>query len=92
MKFSLICIKGIKELEKCESPTLDRYVDFFKLWHTYDFDITFEYIEQEIKNRDMFSYVDHDHDFAFHKDEIDEYFMTLEQWRELRINKILENE
>jgi hypothetical protein len=89
MEVSLICIKEIKELEKCESFVLDRYVNFFKKGHVYNFDFYFKYIEHEIKDRDTFSYFDEKNDFCFHKDEIDEYFMTLEQWRELQINKIL---
>ena len=89
MKVRLICIKEIKELEDCDSPLIERFIQYFKVGNIYKFDITFEFIEKEIKDRWLFSYNDDENDFAFHKDEIDEYFMTLEQWRELRINKLL---
>lgn len=92
MKVSLIYIKEIKELEKCPISDLERYIKYFKIGNIYNFEFEVNYIKAEIINRDLFSYIDYTNEFAFHKNEIDEYFMTLEQWRELRINKILENE
>jgi len=92
MKVSLICIKKIKELEECKDDILNRYINFFKIGGIYQFEIDFETIQIEIENKDFFSYIDNINDFAFHKDEIDEYFMSLDEWREQRINKILEND
>jgi hypothetical protein len=92
MKVSLICIKKITELEDCKDDLLNRYINFFKIGGIYQFEIYFDNIQIEIENKDFFSYIDSINDFAFHEDEIDEYFMTLEEWREQRINKILENE
>jgi len=92
MKVSLICIKKITELEDCKDDLLNRYINYFKIGRIYEFEIDFETIQIEIENKDFFSYIDSINDFAFHKDEIDEYFMSLDEWREQRINKILEND
>jgi len=92
MKVSLICIKKITELEDCKDDLLNRYINYFKIGRIYEFEIDFETIQIEIENKDFFSYIDSINDFAFHKSEIDEHFMTLDEWREQRINKILDNE
>ena len=92
MKVSLICIKKITELEDCKDDLLNRYINYFKIGCIYQFEIDFETIQIEIENKDFFSYIDSINDFAFHKSEIDEHFMTLDEWREQRINKILNNE
>jgi len=95
MKVSLICIKKITELEDCKDckdDLLNRYINYFKIGSIYQFEIDFETIQIEIENKDVFSYYDSINDFVFHKSEIDEHFMTLDEWREQRINKILDNE
>ena len=92
MKVSLICIKKITELEDCKDDLLNRYINYIKIGSIYQFEIDFETIQIEIENKDVFSYYDSINDFVFHKSEIDEHFMTLDEWREQRINKILDNE
>jgi hypothetical protein len=92
MKVSLICIKKIKELEDCKDDLLNRYINYFKIGRIYEFEIEVDNLEIEIEDNGFFSYFDYKKDFAFHKSEIDEHFMTLDEWREQRINKILEDD
>lgn len=91
MEVSLIYIKEINELESCTDNCIKSYKDYFVLGKNYNFYIDENRIELEINNKDIFSVVDKTDRFFFHKWEIDEHFMTLDEWREKRINKILDN-
>ena len=88
-KVILVCIKEIEKLENCDENTLFSYASFFKIGYTCEFEFDYDFIQYEIHDRNTFSYVNGEFSFCFHKDEIDEYFITLEQWREEKINKII---
>lgn len=88
---SLVCCKKITKLKNCKGEILDIYTKFYEIGNIYEFEINFDNIQIEIINDDFFSYANFDLGFYFHKNEIDEYFLTLEKWRELKINKILKN-
>ena len=66
------------------------------IYYGYSKVLSYNYIKGKIYNfefsyKDTYPYVDKDNDCSFTFLEMGIYFITLDEWREKRINKILNN-
>lgn len=74
----LICIKEVYIIGS--SHVENNYKNFFKIGNKYKF---------ELRNSTYFMLKER---YLFSEEEIKEFFLTLDKWREQRINKLLEND
>jgi hypothetical protein len=78
IKKRFFCIKEV--IVDIDHEEIDLYKNYFKINTGYDFDININ---------DDYWYT-HTREFALSEYEINEFFIPLEEWRELQINKILD--
>lgn len=82
-----LCIKEVL-LEK-DGIDYFNYKNYFKLYNVYDFVkdgnnvFPYPYSHESLYNLDF---------YHFDLEEMNDFFITLNEWRELKINKILEND
>jgi hypothetical protein len=87
-KKDYICVKQVL-IDDDNEDFCERYRIYFQIWKIY----TFSKNNKDIRYTFEHSLnIDLDQNYLLSYQEIKDFFLPLEEWRELQINKILENE